>query len=183
MANPEHKEVLDGLDKLGVCLYRAGISLFALSLLVFSVMLSGISGDFAPAYSFALLAICISCALSAANIHIYSKNVRAAICWSAWGGILLMLSDSEQTRIWLSLGFIFITFSGIALKESFCFKVVGLKFVPLLLAASTLSLWLQQYLVASVLMALSALIMGYLSIMKWRMPLHYDIGIKANYEI
>ncbi|MBA5761686.1 hypothetical protein H2O73_04935 [Vibrio sp. 404] len=183
MANPEYKEVLDGLDKLSVCLYRAGITGLALSLLLLSIILSGVTSRFAEYSNVVLLAISTSAALSAANIHIYSKHVRAAICWSAWVGILLMLSDPEQTRIWLSLGFIFVTFSGIALKESFCFKVLGLKLVPLLLAASTLSLWLQQQLVASILMATSALVIGYLAIIKWRMPLHFDIGIKANYEI
>lgn len=33
MANTEHKETLDFLDKLSVCLYRAGISVFAIALL------------------------------------------------------------------------------------------------------------------------------------------------------
>lgn len=94
-----------------------------------------------------------------------------------------MISDAEQTRIWLSLGFLFVSFSGIALKESFCFKVLGLKLVPVLLASTTLSLWLEQSLVSSVLLALAGLVMGYLSIAKWRMPLHFDIGNKANYEI
>ena len=32
-------------------------------------------------------------------------------------------------------------------------------------------------------MLLAGLVMGFLSFAKWRMPLHFDIGIKANYEV
>ena len=183
MANPEYKETLDRLDQVSVCLYRAGISFFALSLLMLSAILSGMLPALEGYDSLTLLAICISSALSAANLHVYSKHVRAVICWSAWIGILLMLSDASESRVWLSLGFLFVTFSGIALKESFCFKVLGLKLVPVLLALSTFSLWLEQPWGGSVLLALAGLVMGYLSIAKWRMPLHFDIGNKANYEI
>lgn len=183
MANPEYKETLDRLDQVSVCLYRVGISCFSLSLLALSTILSGLFTHLSEYYSITLLVICISAALTAANLHVYSKHVRAVICWSAWIGILLMLSDASQSRVWLSLGFLFVSFSGIALKESFCFKVLGLKLVPVLLASTTLSLWLEQSLVSSVLLALAGLVMGYLSIAKWRMPLHFDIGNKANYEI
>lgn len=41
MANTEHQETLDSLDKISVCLYRFGITLFAMALLVFSVLVSG----------------------------------------------------------------------------------------------------------------------------------------------
>ncbi|WP_241212206.1 DUF2301 domain-containing membrane protein [Vibrio scophthalmi] len=168
---------------MSVCLYRMGISCFSLSLLALSTILSGLFTHLSEYYSITLLVICISAALTAANLHVYSKHVRAVICWSAWIGILLMLSDASQSRVWLSLGFLFITFSGIALKESFCFKVLGLKLVPVLLALSTFSLWLEQPWGGSVLLALAGLVMGNLSIAKWRMPLHFDIGNKANYEI
>lgn len=183
MANPEHQEVLDSFDKVSVCLYRGGISLFSVSLLYLAVILSGIDESLLSHYPIALLLIAVSAAFSAGNVHVYSKFVRAAISWSAWIGILLMLSDSGFERIWLSLGFIFVTFSGIALKESFCFKVMGLKLVPMILALSVFLLWINQTQIASFLVGLSGLIIGYLSIAKWRMPLHFDIGNKANYQV
>lgn len=183
MANPEYKETLDGLDKLGVCLYRIGISLFSLSILLLAGALSGKIEGLIGFTDTALLMIAASAALCAANIHVYSKHVRAAISWSAWIGLALMISDPEQVRTGMSLGFIFITFSGIALKESFCFKVFGLKAVPVLLAISAFAIWFEQPMIASAALAFSSLVMGYLSFAKWRMPLHFDIGIKSNYEV
>ncbi|WP_114764278.1 DUF2301 domain-containing membrane protein [Vibrio rhodolitus] len=181
MANPEYQETLDTLDKLSVCLYRTGISVFSLALIGLATTLSGLVPiDWLP---ITLLVTCVATAMSAANLHVYNKLVRTIIVWAAWIGILLMLSDGQQSHIWLSLGFLFITFSGIALKESFCFKVMGLKLVPLLLASTVLLLWLDLTLYAAILMMVASLIIGYLSYQKWRMPLHFDIGIKANYEV
>ncbi|MGP8307954.1 DUF2301 domain-containing membrane protein [Vibrio sp. YIC-376] len=183
MADTDYEETLDILDKLSVCLYRTGISLFALSLIGFSVLSFGWFSGLDEHYHIVLVMIGISAAFSAANIHIYSKSVRLAISWSSWVGLLIMLSDFDLSRAWLSLGFVFVTFSGIALKESYCFKVPGLKVVPILLAASTFALCFELLTLAAIAMLLAGLIMGYLSIAKWRMPLHFDIGIKAKYEV
>ncbi|GAB2662556.1 DUF2301 domain-containing membrane protein [Vibrio panuliri] len=182
MANPEYQEKLDSLDKLSVCLYRTGISLFAIALLFLALSLSSLF-NLTHTLSLSLLITGIAAAMCAANLHVYNKWVRTIIVWSAWIGILLILSDPQQGRVWLSLGFLFITLSGLALKESFCFKVLGLKVVPILLASSIGLLYFTQTIYASILLALTGLIVGYLSFKKWQMPLHFDIGIKANYEI
>ncbi len=183
MADIDHQETLDFLDKLSVCLYRAGISLFSLALISFAVVACGWIDVLAEHYRTVLVVIGIAAALSAANVHIYSKAVRLVISWSSWIALLLMLSDVDLSLVWLSLGFVFVTFSGIALKESYCFKVPGLKLVPVLLAVSVVALYLNYLFVAAIAMLLAGLIMGYLSIAKWKMPLHFDIGIKANYEV
>ncbi len=183
MADIDHQETLDFWDKLGVCLYRAGITLFSLALIGFSALSFGWFGGLGEHYQSVQVLIGIAAAFSAANIHIYSKAVRLVISWSSWIGLLLMLSDVELSRVWLSLGFIFVTFSGIALKESYCFKVIGLKLVPVLLAVIIFAVYFSFPLIAAIAMLIAGLIMGYLSIAKWRMPLHYDIGNKANYEV
>lgn len=186
MANPEHKETLDRFDKLSVCLYRSGISLFSVVAIMYSAILAGkaewmvIPADMERV---CLLIMSISTAMSAANIHVYDKLVRAVISWSSWVGILLMLSDPNLFYSWLSLGFIFITFSGIALKESFCFKVLGLRLVPLLLALSTFLMMFESWMLAAVMLFVSGLVLAYLSYEKWRMPLHFDIGDKSNYQV
>ncbi|MGR5245493.1 DUF2301 domain-containing membrane protein [Vibrio sp. PNB23_22_6] len=180
MANIEHQETLDSLDKLSVCLYRLGISLFALTLMALSMV---VYGAFLQGYQWTITGICVAGALSAANVHIYSKRVRVVICWSSWIGLVLLASDFERSLVWLALGFIFVTFSGIALKESFCFKVPGLKLVPVLLAIATFSIWYELSTFAALSLLIAGVIMGYLSILKWRMPLHFDIGIKDNYEV
>lgn len=183
MANTEHQETLDSLDKISVCLYRFGITLFAMALLVFSVLISGAISSSPLVYQTSVIALCVAGALSAANVHVYSKHVRAVISWAHWIGLVLMVSDLEFQRTWLGLGFIFVTFSGIALKESFCFKVPGLKMVPAFLAVATFALWFNLPILAAITMLLAGLVMGFLSFAKWRMPLHFDIGIKANYEV
>ncbi|AGB11935.1 DUF2301 domain-containing membrane protein [Vibrio parahaemolyticus] len=183
MANTEHQETLDFLDKLSVCLYRAGISVFAIALLGLAALesqwLDGMDGRYRAVFA----VFTIAGAMSASNIHVYSKSVRTIISWSGWIGAILMVCDPELNRVWLALGFIFVTFSGIALKESFCFKVLGLKLVPTLLVVTTFALWFEQSTIVAISALLAGLIMAYLSIAKWRMPLHFDIGIKANYEV
>ncbi|MEX3070672.1 DUF2301 domain-containing membrane protein [Vibrio alginolyticus] len=183
MADIDHQETLDFWDKLGVSLYRAGISLFSIALIGFSTMALGWFSGLGEYYRSVLVMIAIAAALSAANVHIYSKTVRLVISWSSWVALVLMLSDFELNRVWLPLGFVFVTFSGIALKESYCFKVPGLKLVPVLLAVSVFALCFGSQIIAAIATMIAGLIMGYLSIAKWRMPLHYDIGIKANYEV
>ncbi len=183
MADIDYQETLDFWDKLSVSLYRSGISLFSFTLIGLSALTSGWLGELDEYYRSGLVMVAIAAALSAANIHIYSKLVRLIISWSSWIGLLLMLSDVDLVRVWLSLGFVFVTFSGIALKESYCFKVPGLKLVPVLLAASSFALCFGFLIIAAIAMLLAGIIMGYLSIAKWKMPLHYDIGIKANYEV
>ncbi|ANO33062.1 hypothetical protein A6E01_07510 [Vibrio breoganii] len=184
MANPEHKEHLDGLDKISVVSYRSGITLFALSLLaLFSAeLLCVLEMETAPLLrEWSIKCIAVSAALSAANIHVYDKKVRALIAWSSWLGLALFIV--LPTKEWLYIGFMFITFSGIALKESYCFKVKGLNLVPLLLISSVLVLWMKEPTILAPLAGLSGFIYAVLAIEKWKMPLHFDIGKKASYEI
>ncbi|MEF1338189.1 hypothetical protein REH81_15615, partial [Vibrio rotiferianus] len=103
MANTEYQETLDLLDKLSVCLYRLGITLFAVALLCFSIIVSGAITSSLFVYQASLIALCVASALSAANIHVYNKHVRAAISWASWIGLVLMVSDLEFQRTWLGL--------------------------------------------------------------------------------
>lgn len=186
MAETEHIAQLDNFDRLSVCLYRLGITVFSGSLIALAVWYLLPLSSFTPSVNsqyWILVLIMVGSALSAANVHVYNKYVRAVIAWSSWIGLVLFYSDMELQRVWLSLGFLLVTFSGIALKESFCFKVFGLKLVPLLLATSVGLLAFSLTIYAAILLFISGVILMYLSIQKWRMPLHFDIGNKANYEI
>jgi len=186
MANPEHEEKLDFLDKVSVSLYRTGISVFSLFLFVYSIVLIGQSGMFnVSATMNHILFVGLACGamLSAANVHVYNKVVRYVISWSTWLGIFMMLADSTHTIVWLSLGLLFITFSGIALKESFCFKVIGLKLVPILLAVSVFLIFFKLWLISGVLLLVASSVLLYLSKEKWHMPLHFDIGDKSRYQV
>lgn len=186
MADPDFVEKLDVLDKISVSLYRLGISLFSLCLLLYSLILFSKAGWLGTLVSFEhyiIVGLCVSSALSAANIHVYSKAVRAVIAWSSWIGVVIMASQPTELFFAAGLGFLFVTFSGIALKESFCFRVIGLKFIPLFLAPATFLIISQLWLAAGLLLLVSSFILSYLSVQKWKMPLHFDIGKKSNYQI
>ncbi|MCG9660981.1 DUF2301 domain-containing membrane protein [Vibrio mediterranei] len=183
MANPEFKEDLDALDKLSVCLYRLGISLFSIGCLLAAALsyegitLASVTSPFDQWIFWMLLT---STVLAAANIHVYDKTVRTVIMWSGWLALLFVVTDLPT---WVSLGFCFVVFSGIALKESFCFRVPGLKLIPVLLVIAVLCTALNKLPVLVALYIAVGGIMGFLSFKKWQMPLHFDIGIKANYQI
>ncbi len=183
MANPEFQEELDTLDKISVCLYRMGISLFSVSCLMAGALsYEGITlaSVTSPFDKWVFWLILVSTVLSAANIHVYDKTVRTVIMWSGWLSLLLIVISVPT---WVSLGFCFVVFSGIALKESFCFKVPGLKLIPVLLVIAVFCTALHQLPVLAILYMVIGSIMGFLSFKKWQMPLHFDIGVKANYQI
>ncbi len=100
MANTEHQETLDFLDKLSVCLYRAGISVFAIALVGLAALesqwLDGVDGRYRAVFA----VFAIAGAMSASNIHVYSKSVRTIISWSGWIGVILMVCDPELNRVW-----------------------------------------------------------------------------------
>ncbi|MEZ9835053.1 hypothetical protein AB4341_16120, partial [Vibrio breoganii] len=62
-------------------------------------------------------------------------------------------------------------------------RVKGLNLVPLLLISSVLVLWMKEPTILAPLVGLSGFIFAVLAIEKWKMPLHFDIDKKDNYEI
>lgn len=185
MANPEYQESLDRLDVLSIILYRSGISLLALSFGLIGISYLSLANQIKlpiiPLQTHQIF-LAISAALCAANIHVYNKVVRIIISWSSWIGLVCLLLHPNE-MMWLSFGFFAITTTGIALKESFCFRVFGLKLIPILMIGAVLALYQSWSNVAGICLLSSSLIYLSLAVAKWRMPLHFDIGIKANYEI
>lgn len=185
MANTEHIEKLDNIDKFSVITYRCGIALFSLALLLSCIALSDEIGLIAleqPLDKLAYLALAVSSAMSAANLHVYDKKIRIIITWSTWIGLVLLSPLDNSHYFWLPIGFLFITFSGIAMKESFCFSVPGLKAIPFLLCTAVLMLALNIWIIALACLTFSSVVFAFLAIQKWRMPLHFDIGNKAYYQ-
>lgn len=185
MANPEYEETLDVLDKLSVVLYRLGITIFSMTAVLYAAALVSHEGWLVLPHvseSSTDQLFVFATVMCAANIHVYSKTVRTVIAWSGWIGVLLMMGDLGSFYHSLSLGFMFITFSGIALKESFCFRIIGLKLVPVLLVVGVVGLLLEGWGMAGIALGFAGGELLYLAISKWKMPLHFDIGIKANYQ-
>jgi len=181
MADPHIIEKLDALDKAQVVLYRLGIMLsgIALTLPALAFFWQAATYLFQPA-------LIIGSILIAASLHIYSKLIRLILSHSTWVALIIFsmnqIFELQIDQGWIN-GFLLITLSGIAFKESFCFKIPGLKLTPAILFIATIAQLnsLQSIFIGACLIA--ALLTLFMSIAKWRMPLHFDIGDKTKYQI
>lgn len=182
MADPHHQEVLDGFDRATVTLYRSGIGVAAVGLGVHAASLA--TGAALPGRWLVLAGV----AAIAADLHLYDKRIRWVFGAAAWTGVVLGALPAPGG--WLGellgdagLGFLYVTLSGVALKEQFCFRLPLMQAVPVLLASSLVPLVLGAALPAAALSAGAALLLGTLALAKWRMPLHFDIGDRSRYQI
>ena len=169
MADPHIKSPMDWLDYLSVGVYRLGFTLAAPSIL----LLPWETAYPAQQMCFVAATMCACC------LHIYMKPFRLLLQAATWGGLVCYVLGFEL----FGLGGAFITLGGLCFKEYFCFKVPGLRAQPLLLAGLWFCLALGLVVPAQILAALSALLFLIVSIAKWRMPMHFDIGDKSKYEV
>ncbi|HHO49942.1 MAG TPA: hypothetical protein ENK18_03500 [Deltaproteobacteria bacterium] len=189
MADPQHTPVLDGFDRTTVALYRAGIGAASVALLALATqqVASHLGVEISGWIPRSL--VLIATALAVVDLHLYDKRVRWVIHAAAWTGASLSLVGAglQQTAgHWVShagLGFLFVSLSALALKERFCFRIPGLRAVPLLLALSLIPLLGGWPVPAALLLGGAGLIYGVLAVAKVRMPLHFDIGNKDAYQI
>lgn len=180
MADPQHQEVLDIWDKVGVILYRSGFSLTAL--LFCGKCLSGVNliGKFDLSLSL-LLPVAACCF----GLHIYLKSVRLLLQGAGWVSLLLSISATHlQFELFaqLSLGASYLVLGALCFKENLCFKVPGIRWMPVVLAADWLTTIMDWSVPHLLLLILAGLGFAVVSIAKWRMPLHFDIGKKSNYQ-
>jgi uncharacterized integral membrane protein len=179
LAHPEHVEALDGLDRLTVRLYRAGFAVLSTGLLA----LAGAHALWPEGTAVAQAWVLAGAVLSAADVHLYDKRIRWFVQALVWFGLWMRLAFTAE---WLQvggLGFVFAGVSGLALKEQFCFRIPGLRAVPLLLAASLLPMWKGPEVAVAVPLGLAGVILAALTVAKARQPLHFDIGDKSYYQI
>ena len=184
MADPDHTPELDAFDRLTVTLYRLGILLGAVSMgVVAAAGLLGWPGWVGKG------AVLLAVALLVADLHLYDKRIRWVIGVAGWLGACLLFVGTVADGVvghWVShagLGFLFVTLSALALKERFCFRIWGLRAVPVLLAASLIPQLGGWPVATAALLGPAALVYGALAIAKVRMPLHFDVGNKAAYQI
>ena len=194
MANPEHVPVLDGFDRFTVVLYRLGIAFAAAGLVAVAtvhflrsavVILPG----WALPVSWGLTLAAV--ALSAANLHLYDKRIRWILAGSTPLGLVLFGVGEALPPTWplvwpvqvAGMGFVFVTLAGIALKERFCFRIPGLRLVPLFLAGGLVPVLIDWPLGIGIAYGPAALVVGWLAIAKWTQPLHFDVGDKSRYAV
>ena len=169
MADPHIKSEMDWLDYVTVVLYRIGFvfAFPAILLLPWDIGYPMLNIVFVAAM------LCASC------LHIYVKSFRLLLQMATWVGLGCVVLGFPI----FGLGGAFITLGGLCFKEYFCFKVPGLQAQPLILAALWFSMVFELTIAAKILAAIAALLFLVVSIAKWRMPLHFDIGDKTKYEV
>lgn len=185
MANPEHTEQLDFFDKYTVLFYRTGLSLFSISILLFTLS-QLLNLDF---FSLKKLSGFIAFAglLSASSLHVYDKKFRWIFAFPTWlalalGFIFAQELTHNSTFSAALLGLLYITFSGLFIKEFFCFRIFGLPFTPLFLASSLIPQTMGNHTIQAYILIPVAILGILLSFKKWSMPLHFDIGNRSYYQ-
>jgi uncharacterized integral membrane protein len=193
MANPEHVPVLDSFDRMTVALYRSGLVAASACLLAVAVLYTLKSvGVWVPTWagplSLALTSLCVM--VCAVNLHLYVKQVRWLMAGAAPLGLALQVVALAIAEVpgahvleTAGLGFVFVTLSGIALKERFCFRIPGLPLVPVTLALGLIPLLVDWPPGVAACYGFAGLVVGWLSIAKWGQPLHFDVGDKAAYQV
>jgi uncharacterized integral membrane protein len=181
LADPHHVPTLDGLDRFTVRLYRTGLVIASAGVLYAGIRaaLSTVIGlpDFLPV-------ILVGVMLCVANVHLYDKLFRWIFgALGMTGAVLWALADLHMLVGLAGLGFTFAALSAFALKEQFCFRVPGMRLVPLMLAASLIGFGLGNAIWVAVLLLPSGVLLSILAVAKLRMPLHFDIGDKSHYQI
>lgn len=167
MADPHIQSPMDFWDYLTVILYRCG---FVLSAIMMALL---------PYYDIALKGILIAGVLLASSLHLYLKTFRFVFQFAVWIGLLCQIFSFPH----LALGAMLVAVGGLSYKEYFCFRIFGLQFMPLLVAMLWLSMVFNIQWLTITLSAICAILLFILTIQKWRMPLHFDIGDKSKYQI
>ncbi len=169
MADPHIKSPMDRLDHLTVILYRLGFTLAFPVIILLPWKLN-----------FPMEGLVFLCAaMCASSLHVYMKSFRLLLQFATWVGLLCAAFGFPM----IGIGGAFITLGGLCFKEYFCFKVPGLPFQPLILAALWFCMAFDVDIAAKILAAISGCLFLITSIYKWRMPRHFDIGDKTKYDI
>ncbi len=189
MADPQHMPETNLQDRITVILYRAGIVMMAVMSTLFIIDYFTHSDVLSKSY---LPLFATGAALASANVHLYDPRFRYLLPLMSWIGFVLLaftltLSPLEVKAQHLllsaSLGFFYAGAAMFAIKEQFCFKIPGLQLMPVFLVVSVFARYFHWELVETIALIPAAFLMLWLSIAKWRMPLHFDIGDKDKYTV
>lgn len=166
MADPHIQSPMDFWDYLTVILYRCG---FVLATMMLALL---------PFYPFAQNGLLIVGVLLASSLHLYLKTFRFIFQFTVWIGLLCQIFGLNE----LALGAMLFIIGGLGYKEYFCFRIIGLQSMPILVGLLWLSIIFKISWLVMMLSCICAVLLACLSIQKWRMPLHFDIGDKSKYQ-
>lgn len=168
MADPHIQSPMDFWDYLTVVLYRCGFCLAAVA--VAATALQTTHAD---------LLLLLSGTLLASSLHLYLKSFRLLFQFVAWIGLFCQIVGLPL----LASGAMLLVIGGLAYKEYFCFRIVGLQFMPLFVALFWLGLAFDIVALIWLSAGIITPLLTLLSVQKWRMPLHFDIGDKTKYQM
>ncbi|MGC6408589.1 DUF2301 domain-containing membrane protein [Bisgaard Taxon 45] len=168
MADPHIQSPMDGWDYLTVILYRSGFVLAGIMTLLLPY-----KADIAH------LGLLIAATLCASSLHIYMKAFRLILQMATWVALSCQVLGFES----LALGGALVTLGGLCYKEYFCFRVFLLHLQPLFVAVLWCVLLLNNPVVIQIMSLIVAILFLILSVKKWQMPLHFDIGDKTKYQV
>ena len=167
MADPHIKSPMDTWDYISVIIYRMGFVIATIAVVLL------------PYYPQAELGILLAASCCASSLHIYLKQFRLLLQMATWVALLCYIFGLPA----LALGGAFMTLGGLCFKEYYCFRIIGLNAQPLFFPLLWLFLQINFTLGAQILSIIMTALLFLLSIQKWRMPLHFDIGDKAKYQV
>ncbi|WP_018651210.1 DUF2301 domain-containing membrane protein [Actinobacillus capsulatus] len=168
MADPHIQSPMDFWDYLTVILYRMGFVVATLMVFLLPYQMQ-----------IAQKGLLIAGVLLVSSLHLYLKTFRFLFQFVVWIGLLCYVFNLPL----IALGAMLFSIGGLSYKEYFCFRVFGLNFQPILMAVLWLSIVFEQNILLQLLSICCGLLLLILSIQKWRMPLHFDIGDKTKYQI
>lgn len=168
MADPHIQSPLDFWDYLTVIIYRTGFVVATVMLLLLPYQ--------AEIAQYGLL---IAATMLASSLHLYLKSFRLVFQFAVWIGLLCQIFSFPN----LAFGAILLVIGGLSYKEYFCFRIIGLNFQPVLVALLWCAKVFEQPLFVQIMTLICGILLLLLSLQKWRMPLHFDIGDKSKYQI
>lgn len=168
MADPHIRAQLDYWDMITVICYRCGFVLASIGV-----------GLLPYQFPIAVILVLVATVLCASSLHIYLKHFRLLLQFATWVALVCQICGLTE----LALGGAFVTLGGLCFKEYFCFRILGLNLQPFFFAVLWVVVVMKIVILVQIMAAICAVLLLFLAIQKWRMPLHFDIGDKTKYQI
>lgn len=168
MADPHIQSPMDFWDYLTVIIYRSGF-------IIATLMIFLLPYQSEPAQK----GLLVAGTMLGSSLHLYLKQFRLIFQFAAWIGLLCAIFNLPN----LAFGAMLLVIGGLSYKEYFCFRIFGLNFQPILVGGVWFAVLFEQTILIQILSGICGLLLLILTIQKWRMPLHFDIGDKTKYQI
>lgn len=168
MADPHIQSPMDFWDYLTVIIYRSGFIIATLMIFLLPYQ-----------SELAQKGLLVAGTMLGSSLHLYLKQFRLIFQFAAWIGLLCAIFNLPS----LAFGAMLLVIGGLSYKEYFCFRIFGLNFQPILVGILWFAVLFEQTILIQILSGICGLLLLILTIQKWHMPLHFDIGDKSKYQI